>query len=96
MLLLAAYKNASDTYIDSNTQLAIQAARSIYESSGKKVVILLPDGPEYERSSKLFKAALELSDGVSMSHLFEGREPLQKVHFPLCRTSPSQTPTHAT
>jgi hypothetical protein len=41
--------------------------------------VLVPDGPEYERSSKLFRTTLELNDGVDMGHLFEGRQPFGKV-----------------
>ena len=74
----AAYKGASDLYIDANTQLAIQAGRELYEKTGRKTVILVPDGPELSRSAEMFKSALALCDGVAMSHLFEGREPLQQ------------------
>ena len=77
--LLAAYKVASDASIDANTQLAVKTAQLVHEATGKRVVVLVPDGPEYERSSKLFKTTLEMSDGVDMGHLFEGREPLGKV-----------------
>jgi hypothetical protein len=72
------YKGASDLYIDANTQLAISAGREIHKLAKKKTVVLLPDGPELARSSKLFKSALDMSTGVSMSHLYEGREPLKK------------------
>lgn len=77
--MLAAYKVASDASIDANTQLALKAGQLVHEATGKRVVVLVPDGPEYDRSSKLFKTTLELSDGVEMGHLFEGREPLGKV-----------------
>ena len=75
----AAYKVASDASIDANTQFALKAALLLNEATGKRVVVLVPDGPEYERSSKLFRSTLEMSDGVDMGHLFEGREPLGKV-----------------
>lgn len=65
-------------YIDANTQLAIQAGRELSKLAKVKTVVVLPDGPEFERSSKLFKTALEMSERVSMSHLYEGREPLKK------------------
>lgn len=77
--LLAAYKVASDASIDANTQLALKAGQLVYEATGKRVVVLVPDGPEYDRSSNLFKTSLEMSEGVDMGHLFEGREPLGKV-----------------
>jgi hypothetical protein len=41
-------------------------------------VVLLPDGPELERSSNLFKDTLEFCKGVSLSHLYEGREPVKQ------------------
>lgn len=65
-------------YIDANTQLGIKAGRELFKESGKKTVVLLPDGPELARSSKLFKTTLEMCDGVAMSHLYEGREPLKQ------------------
>lgn len=79
--LLAAYKVASDASIDANTQLALKAGQLVHEATGKRVAVLVPDGPEYERSSKLFKTSLEMSDGVDMGHLFEGREPVGKVRL---------------
>lgn len=68
----AAYKGSSDLYIDSNVQFAIAAAKK-FAAEGKKVVILVPDEPEYERSSKMFASSLELADGVEISHLTQGR-----------------------
>lgn len=66
-------------YIDANTQLALQAGKLLHEMEGLRVVVLLPDGGEYARSSKLFKSTLEwIGGGVSMSHLYEGREPLAR------------------
>jgi hypothetical protein len=60
----------------------LKAGRELHATTGKKVVLLVPDAPEYDRSSKLFKTSLELSDGVEMGHLFEGRQPLEKVRSP--------------
>ena len=74
----AAYKGDSDAYIDANAQLAIRAGLQIHEQTGKNVVVLLPDSGELKRSAELFKSSLELYEGVTLSHLFEGREPLKK------------------
>ena len=76
--MCAAYKGASDLYIDANVQLALATARNIREQTGKTVVVLLPDEPEYARSSKMNKATLSMLDGVSMSYLAEGRSDLMR------------------
>lgn len=46
------YKGASDTFIDSNVQLAISAARKLIARSGGKVHVVLPDEGELKRSSR--------------------------------------------
>ncbi|CAL5219520.1 g1367 [Coccomyxa viridis] len=65
------YKGASDWFIDSNIQLALAAGKMIRADSGKRVHIVVPDGGEYNRSYKMFKAALEAADGITMGHLKE-------------------------
>ncbi|CAL8467622.1 g7160 [Coccomyxa elongata] len=65
------YKGASDWFIDSNIQLAIAASRILVKESGKKVHIVVPDGGEYNRSYKMFKATLDIADGITMGHLKE-------------------------
>ena len=77
-LARAAYKGASDAYIDANVQLALATARDVHAASGQRVVVLLPDQPEYERSSKLSKSTLSMLDGVSMSYLTAGRSAFMK------------------
>ena len=67
------YKGSSDLYIDSNIQLAISAARKIFSTTAMRVHIMLPDEAEYRRAYKLFKSALETSDGVTLGHLMEGK-----------------------
>lgn len=71
---VSGYAGSSDLFIDSSIQLSISMARKLHAATGKKVHIVLPDGPEYNRAYKLFKAALESSDGVSLGHLREGKK----------------------
>lgn len=47
------YKGASDLYIDANIQLSIAAARQLYEGTGKRVHVLLPDETEYSRAAEM-------------------------------------------
>jgi hypothetical protein len=68
------YKGSSDLYIDANIQLAVSAGRKLYEATGKRVHVCLPDETEYLRAKDLFKSALELSEGVSLGHLQENRD----------------------
>lgn len=71
---VSGYAGSSDLFIDSSIQLAISMGRKLNAATGKKVHIVLPDGPEYNRAYKLFKAALDASDGVSLGHLREGKK----------------------
>ena len=75
----AAYKTSSDVYIDSNTQFAIEAGRKIYRQTGKRAVVVLPDGGELDRSSKLFRSTLDMVEGVTMSQVFEGHGALKSL-----------------
>lgn len=70
------YKGSSDLYIDASTQLAIAAARQLNASTNKSVHVVLPDEVEYNRAKGLFKATLDLSEGVTLGHLFESRATL--------------------
>ncbi|GAB4822300.1 hypothetical protein N2152v2_009346 [Parachlorella kessleri] len=70
------YKGSSDLYIDANIQLALAAGRRIYEKSGKRVHVLVPDEVEYRRAYKMFKGSLALCQAISMGHLQEGRKTL--------------------
>lgn len=71
------YKGSSDLYIDANTQFAIAAARQIHASTNKRVHVLVPDQPEYNRSQKIFKSTLDMTDkAVSLGHLLESRQTL--------------------
>lgn len=56
------YKGSSDTFIDSNIQFAIAAARYLNEA-GRKVHIVVPDEGELARSERMFSAIQGLSEG---------------------------------
>ena len=71
---VSGYAGSSDLFIDSSIQLSISMARKLHATTGKLVHIVLPDGPEYNRAYKLFKAALDASDGVTLGHLREGKK----------------------
>jgi hypothetical protein len=71
---VSGYAGSSDLFIDSSIQLSISMARKLHGTTGSRVHIVLPDGPEYNRAYKLFKAALDASDGVSLGHLREGKK----------------------
>ncbi|KAK9826777.1 hypothetical protein WJX81_008050 [Elliptochloris bilobata] len=68
-----AYKSSSDAFVDANVQLAIASARLLAEQSGKRVHIVVPDEGEYNRSYRMFRSSLELTDGLSMGYLKESR-----------------------
>lgn len=70
------YKGSSDAFIDASVQLALAGARKMNAETGKRVHILVPDETEYNRSAKMFRASLELSPGVTMGYLNEGRKGL--------------------
>lgn len=70
------YKGSSDAFIDAAVQLALAGARKISADTGKKVHILVPDETEYKRSVKMFRSSLELSPGVTMGYLNEGKKGL--------------------
>ncbi|PNW85398.1 hypothetical protein CHLRE_03g184550v5 [Chlamydomonas reinhardtii] len=69
-----AYKGASDLFIDSNTQLALAAAKRL-SARGRKVHIVLPDGGEHARTCRIFKNSIQLAEGVTVGHLLEGNAP---------------------
>ena len=68
---VSGYAGSSDRFIDSSIQLSISMARKLRATTGKLVHIVLPDGPEYNRAYKLFRSALEASEGVTLGHLRE-------------------------
>lgn len=68
----ASYKTSSDVFIDNNIQFAIQISARLFKETGKRVEILLPDGPEYRRAKEKFKLAFtytEGADGVTLGQL---------------------------
>ena len=68
---VSGYAGSSDLFIDSSIQLSISMARKLHATTGKLVHIVLPDGPEYNRAYKLFRSALDASEGVTLGHLRE-------------------------
>lgn len=59
----ASYKTSSDTFIDNNIQFAITISGRLFRETGKRVEILLPDGPELRRAKEKFKLAIEYTEG---------------------------------
>jgi hypothetical protein len=86
------YKGSSDLFIDTNIQLACVAARKLHNETGKRVHVVVPDETEYRRARDLFKSALALSDGVSLGHLWEGRETLLTGIAALFAGAPGSAP----
>ncbi|KAF7843187.1 protein LOW PSII ACCUMULATION 3, chloroplastic [Senna tora] len=65
----SSYKGSSDEFIDANIQLALAVVRKLKEKKETRVCIVFPDKPEKRRASQLFKAALDLIDGITIGSL---------------------------
>ncbi|CAI5503877.1 unnamed protein product [Closterium sp. Naga37s-1] len=65
----AGYEGSSEEYIEANIQLALALVRRLHGATATTAKIVLPDGPEKRRCSRRFKAALDMTDGVSLGCL---------------------------
>ncbi|GJP84739.1 hypothetical protein CLOP_g14798, partial [Closterium sp. NIES-67] len=65
----AGYEGSSEEYIEANIQLALALIRRLHGATGTTAKIVLPDGPEKRRCSRRFKAAFDMTDGVSLGCL---------------------------
>ncbi|CAI7812772.1 unnamed protein product [Closterium sp. NIES-54] len=65
----AGYEGSSEEYIEANIQLALALVRRLHAATATTAKIVLPDGPEKRRCSRRFKAALDMTDGVSLGCL---------------------------
>ncbi|CAI8601417.1 unnamed protein product [Vicia faba] len=66
---VSSYKGSSDDFIDANIQLVLAVVRKLQEKKESTVCIVFPDKPEKLRASKLFKAALDSVDGITIGSL---------------------------
>ncbi|WJX42637.1 Protein lpa3 [Trifolium repens] len=66
---ISSYKGSSDEFIDANIQLVLTVVRKLQEKKETRACIVFPDKPEKLRASKLFKAALDSVDGISIGSL---------------------------
>ncbi|OEL21684.1 Protein LOW PSII ACCUMULATION 3, chloroplastic [Dichanthelium oligosanthes] len=66
---ISSYKGSSDEFIDANIQLALVVARKLKELKGTRSCIVFPDQPEKRRASQLFKTAIDMVEGVTVSSL---------------------------
>ncbi|CAK9186833.1 unnamed protein product [Ilex paraguariensis] len=66
---IASYKGSSDEFIDANIQLVLALVRKLQEKQETRACIVFPDQPEKRRASKLFKAAFDSIDGVTIASL---------------------------
>ncbi|GAU12037.1 hypothetical protein TSUD_00010, partial [Trifolium subterraneum] len=66
---ISSYKGSSDEFIDANIQLVLTVVRKLQEKIETRACIVFPDKPEKLRASKLFKAALDSVDGISIGSL---------------------------
>ncbi|CAI6008615.1 unnamed protein product, partial [Closterium sp. NIES-65] len=64
-----ARQGSSEEYIEANIQLALALVRRLHGATATTAKIVLPDGPEKRRCSRRFKAALDMTDGVSLGCL---------------------------
>lgn len=72
----------SDEFIDANVQLAISASNKLQKPAPQRVHILVPDKGEFQRSFRMFKGALERTDGqVTMGYLTENKKSLLSFGF---------------
>ncbi|KAI4381999.1 hypothetical protein MLD38_008014 [Melastoma candidum] len=65
----SSYKGSSDEFIDANIQLALAVVRKLQEKTETRACIVFPDKPEKRRATQLFKAALDLIDGITVGCL---------------------------
>ncbi|CAI5483268.1 unnamed protein product, partial [Closterium sp. Yama58-4] len=65
----AGYEGSSEEYIEANIQLALALIRRLHAATATTAKIVLPDGPEKRRCSRRFKAALDMTEGVSLGCL---------------------------
>ncbi|CAI5511750.1 unnamed protein product [Closterium sp. Naga37s-1] len=65
----AGYEGSSEEYIEANIQLALALIRRLHAATATTAKIVLPDGPEKRRCSRRFKAALDMTNGVSLGCL---------------------------
>ncbi|XP_050232677.1 protein LPA3 [Mercurialis annua] len=66
---ISSYKGSSDDFTDANIQLALTVIRKLQELRKTRACIVFPDKPEKRRACELFKAALDLTDGISIGSL---------------------------
>ncbi|KAK2644768.1 hypothetical protein Ddye_019963 [Dipteronia dyeriana] len=66
---ISSYKGSSDEFIDANIQLALTVVRQLQEKMETRACIVFPDKPEKRRASRLFKAALDSIDGITIGSL---------------------------
>ncbi|KAI5392344.1 protein LPA3 [Lathyrus oleraceus] len=66
---VSSYKGSSDDFIDANIQLVLAVVRKLQEKKESTTCIVFPDKPEKLRASKLFKAALDSVDGITIGSL---------------------------
>ncbi|PNY04513.1 hypothetical protein L195_g003731, partial [Trifolium pratense] len=66
---ISSYKGSSDEFIDANIQLVLTVVKKLQEKKETRACIVFPDKPEKLRASKLFKAALDSVDGISIGSL---------------------------
>ncbi|CAK8574475.1 unnamed protein product [Lathyrus sativus] len=66
---VSSYKGSSDDFIDANIQLVLAVVKKLQEKKESTTCIVFPDKPEKLRASKLFKAALDSVDGITIGSL---------------------------
>ncbi|XP_044486673.1 protein LPA3 isoform X2 [Mangifera indica] len=66
---ISSYKGSSDEFIDANIQLALAVVRKLQERMDTRACIVFPDKPEKRRASRIFKAALDSIDGITIGSL---------------------------
>ncbi|XP_031270003.1 protein LOW PSII ACCUMULATION 3, chloroplastic isoform X2 [Pistacia vera] len=66
---MSSYKGSSDEFIDANIQLTLAVVRKLQERMDTRACIVFPDKPEKSRASRIFKAALDSIDGITIGSL---------------------------
>ncbi|CAI9113864.1 OLC1v1014555C3 [Oldenlandia corymbosa var. corymbosa] len=66
---ISSYKGSSDEFSDANIQLSLAVVKKLQEKMETRACIVFSDKPEQRRATELFKAALDMIEGISVSSL---------------------------